>query len=767
MKICGKEFSAAVINRINETIAMEPSISLRALSLQVCEWLGWRGRNGKAKEMSCRVALSRLGRKRQIRLPIIRNKANMFTLGKPKDISLEFPVVESDLASLGVIEIEPVALGNREASSIWNTMMERYHYLGRGPLCGAQIRYLIKSSVYGWLGGLSFSAAAWRVEGRDCWIGWSDEVRSENLHQVVCNSRFLINPIVRVPHLASHALARCVKRLGQDWQQRYGYTPFLLETYVEQERFRGTCYRAANWIRVGETRGRGRQDRERTCHVTVKDIYLYPLSVDVKEILCRRTATTPVVAPVSEVRTPVDWADEEFGMVSLGDERLTKRLVSIARDFYARPQAAIPQACRTRAEAKAAYRFFDHPETDMETLLSQHYNATVNRCKAEPVVLAVQDTTSLNYSAHPQTANIGLIGSSKNGAIGLLVHDTMVFNLEGTPLGLLDVQSWARNPDDFGKKHKRHDLPIEEKESYKWFKSFEKVTAAQKEIPNTVFVSVGDREADIYELFCKATDTDSAPKLLVRAERDRALADGQGHLWEYLGTMPSAGIQEISIPRQKNRPARIARLGVRFTEVCLNSPKRHKKLRPIKVWAVLAQEIEVPVGIEPLEWMLLTTCPVSDFDLAVEKLDWYAKRWGIEVYHRTLKSGCQIEQRQLGAADRIEACLAIDMVVAWRIHHLTKLGRETPDVPCTVFFDDAEWKALNAYINKTPVPPSNPPSLRDAIRQVASLGGFLGRNCDGEPGTKSLWLGLQRLDDITETWKITSCYSPVYFHPPP
>ncbi|QOJ05059.1 MAG: IS4 family transposase [Planctomycetia bacterium] len=156
----------------------------------------------------------------------------------------------------------------------------------------------------------------------------------------------------------------------------------------------------------------------------------------------------------------------------------------------------------------------------------------------------------------------------------------------------------------------------------------------------------------------------------------------------------------------------------------------------------------------PVKWMLLTTIPVNTFEESVEKLEWYARRWGIEVYHKTLKSGCQIEQRQLGNAKRIEACLAIDMVVAWRIYYLTKLGREVPDVPCTVFFEEAEWKALVAYKTKSPIPPSNPPGLREAVRMVASLGGFLGRKGDGEPGTKTLWLGIQRLDDMTAMWKV-------------
>ena len=499
--------------------------------------------------------------------------------------------------------------------------------------------------------------------------------------------------------------------------------------------------------------------------VPVKDVYIYPLRPDARDILVEEICPGQQTQPGQWI--PTDWSEEEFGRVELGDKRLTKRLMSIARDFYARPQAAIPQACRTRAKTKAAYRFFDHPEAQMDTLLSQHYTSTVNRCKAENIILAVQDTTSLNYSAHPAMEGIGPIGSSKEGAIGFLVHDTMAFNLEGTPLGLLDVQSWARNPDEFGKKHQRRNLPIEQKESYKWLKSYEKVNKAQQSCPETVFVSVGDREADIYELFQMATKKESLAKLLVRAEHDRMLKDGQGHLWEHLTGLEASGIQELSVPRQKHRPARIAKMEVRFAEVYLNPPVNQKHLQPVRIWAILASEIDAPADQASLEWMLLTTCPVHDFDQALEKLRWYALRWSIEVYHRTLKSGCKIEERQLGAVGRIEACLAVDMVVAWRIYHLAKLGREVPDVPCTVFFEDAQWKALVAYITKKPIPPKEPPTLREAIRMTASLGGFLGRKCDGEPGTKSLWLGLQRVDDLAAMWMLMMDFIHSTADPPP
>jgi hypothetical protein len=195
-------------------------------------------------------------------------------------------------------------------------------------------------------------------------------------------------------------------------------------------------------------------------------------------------------------------------------------------------------------------------------------------------------------------------------------------------------------------------------------------------------------------------------------------------------------------------------LAIRFAEVSLQAPKRYKHAPAMPVWVVFALEQDAPPGVKPLEWLLLTTLPVTTFEQAIEKLIWYTRRWGIEVLHRTLKSGCRIEQRQLAQADRLEACLAIDLVVAWRIYHLSKLGREVPQAPCTVYFDEAEWKALMVFTTQNRLPPAQPPTLREAIHRVAGLGGFLGRKGDGEPGTQTLWLGLQRLDDIVAMWQV-------------
>ena len=364
--------------------------------------------------------------------------------------------------------------------------------------------------------------------------------------------------------------------------------------------------------------------------------------------------------------------------------------------------------------------------------------------------------------------DLGLIGYRADGGFGLLVHDTMAFTTEGTPLGLIDVQVWTRDPAEYGKKHLRSTLPIEQKESNKWLSSFRNVAEAQNHCPGTTLVCVGDREADIYDLFELAARTPNGPKLLIRAGQNRSLANEQGYVWEYVKARRLSGAYVVQIPRKGKQPPREAVLEIRFATVTLKPPQNKPDLGELEIQAIIAEEVACPEEAQPLHWLLLTTCEITSFEDAIEKVAWYCHRWGIEIYHKTLKSGCKIEERQFGQADSIQACLAVDMVIAWRIFHLAKRGRETPDVPCTVFFEDAQWKALVAYKTHNPIPPKNPPLLGEAMRMVASLGGFLGRKCDGNPGTKTLWLGLQRLDAMTEMYKICiTMYAPELLHPPP
>jgi len=759
MEVGGREFGSGLIERIQATVDGEPGISRRALSRRVCEWLDWRAPNGRLQEMSCRKALLELDRREFLDLPACTH-AYAFQRASPRE-SEGWPAlapVRGSLAEVGPVEVVAVSSRYSQASRLWNALLERFHPLGRGPLCGEQIRYLVCSEKAGPLGALSFSSATWRLAERDEWIGWSESARRAHLREVVCNSRFLILPTVEVPNLGSWVLAAALRRLPEDWEARTGVCPVLAETFVDPERFAGTTYRAANWLCIGRTAARpagfenGKRPEGR------KDIFVRPLCAEWKSGLCREPAR-----PLGSGRRPeqpADWAEEEFGGAPWHDKRLVRRLVGLARDFYARPGDPVPAACGgTEAKVKAAYRFFGHREVDLASVLRPHVEATVGRVREHRVVLAVQDTTTLNYSAHPATAGLGPINTKADGATGLLVHDTMAFTVAGTPLGLLDLQCWARDP-AAAKTETRKDLPVEQKESAKWLRSYRAVAEAGRLCPGTMLVSVGDREADLYELFAEAEATPGGPKLLVRAERSRQRQAEEADLWTTMERQPVAGYQDIFIPRKGSRAARTAHLAIRHAAVTLRPPK-DKNLPPVRLWAVLAREEGAPPGVKsPIEWRLLTTVETATFEAACERLAWYTRRGGIEIYHRTLKSGCRIEDRRLEHADSLEACLAIDLVVAWRIYQLTKQGRETPDVPCSDYLREEEWKVLTAWATGRG-PADKPPPLQEAVRLIAKLGGFLDRRRHGEPGTTTVWRGLRRLGDIITGFRLANSMHPL------
>ena len=498
LQVAGRPVSTQLLEELKQ---MAGTCSRRQLARHLCQQMDWRSPGGALPLMTARLALQELGDRGHLPLPPARPRPHRVARAEVLAEVAPAPALECSLAELGELEFLLVGKGGSALSRQWNELM-RQHYLGPGPLCGAQLRYLVRSAQ-GPVAALSFSAAARRLWGRDQWLGWSEAARRENLHLVVNNSRFLILPHVRVPNLASHLLSRVLAGLGEDWQERYGYRPVLVETFVERSRFRGAGYRAANWQVIGLSSGRGRQDCSHQGGRGQKLYLIYPLQKDFRAVLQRlpeRPRLVPPPAPPPPP-APADWAEEEFGRAPLREARLRRRLCTLARDLYARPLAALPQACGTRAKTKAAYRFFDHGRVNLQNVLASHYQSSAARAAREPVVLAVQDTTSLNYSTHPATEQLGPISSQTEGAVGMLVHSTLAFNLAGTPLGLLDVQCWVRDPEEFGKKHQRHELPLEAKESVRWLRSLQALEQRQAACPQTRLIGVGDREADIYELF--------------------------------------------------------------------------------------------------------------------------------------------------------------------------------------------------------------------------------------------------------------------------
>jgi hypothetical protein len=455
---------------------------------------------------------------------------------------------------------------------------------------------------------------------------------------------------------------------------------------------------------------------------------------------------------MSLVVTDTNWAVHEFADADLGDERRTTRLVELASALGQHPTAALPEACGTGSMLKAAYRFFNNDGIAPQDILHSHVEATYTRLGAVPVVLAVQDTTEVNWTRHPATQGLGPLGHT--ACHGLLVHTTLAITPERVPLGLLAQQVWARDPADVGKRARRKQLPISQKESQKWLHSLDAVYTAHDCCPTTRLVSVGDREADVYDVL--AAPRPAGVDLLIRAAWDRCVQGAERYVWATVAAQPVGAHLQLKVPRRGPQAARDATLALRFCALTLRPPRHRQRegLPVVTLWAVQVQEVEPPADVTPIEWLLLTTVVVDTVDDATQCVQWYSCRWGIEVWHRILKSGCRIEARQLASGERLQRCLTLYSVIAWRIFYATMLARAVPDMPCSVLLDLDEWQALYCAIHQCPTPPAEPPSLAQAVHWIAQLGGFVGRRRRDQPGTETLWRGFQHLMDLTKMYRI-------------
>lgn len=450
------------------------------------------------------------------------------------------------------------------------------------------------------------------------------------------------------------------------------------------------------------------------------------------------------------------WITEELERTDLGDKRRTKRLMKIVSNLSAKPNASVPAASGTWAETKANYDFWDSPYIKPDQIRQGHKQATVERIIQHSVVLAIQDTTELNYTSHKALQGAGYLDSKLCN--GLKVHSVLAVSTEGVPLGIIEQNVWARKEEELGKAQQRKQKPTDQKESQRWLDA---LITTESIIPSSVqFVTIADREADFYDLF--ACPRRIGSDFLIRATQNRCLADCEEHLWETLESVESQGTMTVEVKRNPTRPARIATLTIRYTTITIAPPQNRAKkeqLTPITLQAILVTEVDPPTEVEPISWLLLTTLKISSIEDVKKYVLWYSYRWLIERYHYVLKSGCGMEKLQLETAQRLEMALATYSIVAWRLLWLTYSARCSPDDPCEQVLEPYEWQALYATIHKRIYPHKTPPTLAQVVRWIAQLGGFLGRKGDGEPGVKVLWLGLTRLHDITQTWLLCQSIS--------
>lgn len=444
------------------------------------------------------------------------------------------------------------------------------------------------------------------------------------------------------------------------------------------------------------------------------------------------------------------WCEEEWAEIDIGDKRLNERVKEVATKMSSQPTVPLNQACEDWAETKGAYRLFNNEKVTSEKIRKPHQEKTKERMRSYERVLVPQDTSLLDFSSHKKTEGLGPIGTKEQDIKGLVMHSALAMTEQGMPLGVLSQKIWARSEvEEEMTKAQKQKRPIEEKESYKWLVALRETAKYSPEGVETI--SICDAEADIYDLFVEADKLNIG--LLVRASQNRLLMDEKDlKLWKQVEQEEISGYLTIKVPARKGEAARQAKVSVRFKQTVQPKPPPHLKDSPIQLSAILVQEVDPPLDVTPIEWRLLSNVTVTSYADALERINWYCKRWQIEVYHKVLKSGCTVEDCRLQTADRLMPYLALSSIIAWRLFWMTHLNRQFPDIPCTAFLTEHEWRALYASIHKTILPPKTVPSVRDAVRWIAQLGGFLARKGDAQPGPTVLWRGWHRLHDISNTW---------------
>jgi hypothetical protein len=473
------------------------------------------------------------------------------------------------------------------------------------------------------------------------------------------------------------------------------------------------------------------------------------------------------------------WVAAETEGLDLGDTRLNKRCRSILKDLGDKPAMSIPAACGGWSETLAAYRFFDNSSITPDKILEPHRNSTLKRMSMESVVVVAQDTTVLTLT-RPEQQMAGAGPLSDERKYGMFDHPCLALNAQGVPLGILSARLWSREWETFyanksltasEKVVAKRAIPFTDKESHRWLEGYMQGCQAAQVCPQTQIIVVSDSEADIIDCFAYANEVrakeDVSADWITRAFQDRSLTKSHDHskLWEACENAPVLTTLGVEVrennpksgdktKRNQKRSARNTEVEVRALTVEVKGQSRIEgNLSAQKINVVHTREIHPPAGERPVEWLLLTSLDIGTVDNVVQIIRYYALRWQIEIYFRILKVGCGIEELHFEKIERYQRCLAVYMVVAWRVFYLTMLGRACPEMSCESVLEPEEWKALYTVVNKKPAP-SAPPKLEQTLKWIAQLGGHLGRKGDGPPGPQTTWIGLQRLRDFAIAWTI-------------
>ena len=480
-----------------------------------------------------------------------------------------------------------------------------------------------------------------------------------------------------------------------------------------------------------------------------------------------------------------EWIEEELETADLGDQRLNERFAEVLKALSERPNVSIPAACGGHAETLAAYRFFDNEKTTFEKIIRPHYKKTQERIAAYEVVLFVQDSSTIDLTKPgQQVQGAGPVGDGKNRR-GAILHLLEALTPDDVVLGAAWAKVMIRSEPDEQEQLERATRtkaekeqvrriklkrPIEEKESFRWIEGYRETNKIAKQHPQTTCVCIGDSESDFFEIFAEPRENNA--HILVRACQDRCCSvdehDTSTHLRDAVSREAVVGTSEVFVrarqpavscarqPRQQVRKSRDAKLEIRAKTVTIPPLRRLRhQYESVPLNVVLVSEPNPPEGEPAIEWILLTTLPISRWEEISAIIKYYSSRWMIEIFFKTLKSGCGIEKLRFETMERLLPCLAIYLIVAWRVLMICRLGRVETEMSCEIVFDPAEWKATYRVMHPKKKLPSKPPTLNAMLRLVGELGGWVsmpGRK--DMPGSQTTWIGLQRVRDLAWAWKM-------------
>jgi hypothetical protein len=449
------------------------------------------------------------------------------------------------------------------------------------------------------------------------------------------------------------------------------------------------------------------------------------------------------------------WSDLEMAELKVGDKRLNKRVKHTIEKLAASSESSFPACFKTRAELIGAYRLFDNDFLTPEKILEPHYKSVKQRAKTYPVVLLLNDTSSLDYTSK-DVEGLGML--EKNYTRGLFIHPTLAITPDRQCLGLIGHGIWTRMPNQHRNQISgsiRGNQPIEEKESFRWLESYRQGCLFAESIQETGFVFIADRESDILELLAEAVKKKEQTgniDILIRAKHDRVLIGevDEKKLKKTMAKAPVSAQIKFQIPGRGTQKSRKVEQSIRVKQVMLQGKEVNgKNHSPVQINAVLCVEESPPAGVEPIVWLLLTTLPINDEEQVLRIIKYYLCRWEIETFFNVLKNGCNVEARELKTADRLKNMIALFMIVSWRVMFLMNLGRQNPNKSCDEVFENAEWMSVCSILNKKV--PKEPPRLGEFMIMVGRLGGYQPRK--SPPGVKVIWEGLKRMTDYALMWE--------------